>query len=96
MADPIEEFQSVFISYREVREANPQWSERMVEDYMSLKTNTNIVANTVNNITNTVSADVSSQLFELEDRIGSGDALTSDETGFTVDTTFLTVDMAEA
>ena len=35
-------------------------------------------------------------LFSLEDRLGSGDALTSDETGFTVDTDKLSVDMDEA
>ena len=35
-------------------------------------------------------------LFTLENRIGSGDALTSDETGFTVDSEKLSVDMTEA
>lgn len=35
-------------------------------------------------------------IFALENRIGSGDFLTSDETGFTADTTKLTVDMDEA
>lgn len=35
-------------------------------------------------------------LFALEARLGSGDALTSDETGFTVDLDTLTVDMDEA
>jgi len=34
--------------------------------------------------------------FALEARIGSGNALTSDETGFTVDTDKLTTDMTEA
>ena len=33
---------------------------------------------------------------DINERLGSGDALTSDETGFTVDSTTLTVDMAEA
>ena len=37
-----------------------------------------------------------SLLFSLESRIGSGDFLTSDETGFTVDSTKLTVDQTEA
>lgn len=32
----------------------------------------------------------------INDRLGSGDALTSDETGFTVDSTTLSVDMTEA
>ena len=36
------------------------------------------------------------QIFALENRIGSGDFLTSDETGFTVDTIKLSVDMDEA
>ena len=35
-------------------------------------------------------------LFALENRLGSGDFLTSDETGFSVDATNLTVDMTEA
>lgn len=35
-------------------------------------------------------------LFSLENRLGSGDSLTSDETGFTVDLDTLTVDMDEA
>jgi len=35
-------------------------------------------------------------IFALENRLGSGDFLTSDETGFTVDSDKLTVDMDEA
>lgn len=34
--------------------------------------------------------------FQLSQQIGSGDPLTSDETGFTVDSTLLSVDMTEA
>ena len=36
------------------------------------------------------------RLTAIEQRLGSGDALTSDETGFTVDTTALSVDMDES
>ena len=36
------------------------------------------------------------QLTEINARIGSGDPLTSDETGFTVDSDRLSVDMTEA
>lgn len=36
------------------------------------------------------------QLIELQQRIGSGNPLTSDETGFTVDLDTLSVDMTEA
>ena len=95
MADP-NDFQGVFISYREVSEANPHWGERMVEDYMSLKQNTILTAETVITIQNERPTSLNAQLFELEDRIGSGDFLTSDETGFTVDSTALSVDMTEA
>lgn len=35
-------------------------------------------------------------IIDINNRIGSGCALTSDETGFTVDLTYLTVDMTEA
>ena len=36
------------------------------------------------------------KLAALQAQIGSGDALTSDDTGFTVDTDLLSVDMTEA
>ena len=36
------------------------------------------------------------ELNSINQRLGSGNALTSDETGFTVDSTALTVDMTEA
>jgi len=45
---------------------------------------------------NTYNPVVQAQFNDLLNRIGSGDALTSDETGFTVDSTTLSVDMTEA
>lgn len=53
---------------------------------------------------NTASSEISSLTLEnvlslvndLQNRLGSGDPLTSDETGFTVDSTKLSVDMTEA
>jgi len=44
----------------------------------------------------TLSETALTQINALENRIGSGDFLTSDETGFTVDSTKLSVDMDEA
>jgi len=35
-------------------------------------------------------------VFALQERIGSGDDLTCDETGFTIDSTKLSIDMTEA
>lgn len=37
-----------------------------------------------------------SRIFALENRLGSGDALTCDETGFTIDSDRLSIDMDEA
>jgi hypothetical protein len=48
------------------------------------------------NIVSSIDTAAVSLIFALENRIGSGDFLTSDETGFTVDQTNLTVDMDEA
>ena len=44
----------------------------------------------------TIKTDQSAALDDINERLGSGDPLTSDETGFTVDSTNLTVDMIEA
>ena len=54
--------------------------------------------------TNEVVAEVDTSVFieslsliaDINNRLGSGDVLTSDTTGFTVDSTVLFVDMAEA
>lgn len=56
------------------------------------KTNTSTAAVSVNADGSAARA----QLLALQLQVGSGDFLTSDETGFTVDTDKLTVDMDEA
>lgn len=59
----------------------------------------NLASRTNENTANTPSALIETALsliFALENRLGSGDFLTSDETGFTVDSDRLTVDMDEA
>ena len=58
-----------------------------------------LAGQTNENTETTTSAQVSrgqALAFDLENRIGSGDFLTSDETGFTVDSDRLSVDMDEA
>tara|TARA_R110000851_G_scaffold91866_1_gene200518 strand:+ start:900 stop:1427 length:528 start_codon:yes stop_codon:yes gene_type:complete len=37
MVDTVTGFEQVFITYKDVREANPGWTEEMIEDYLSLK-----------------------------------------------------------
>lgn len=56
------------------------------------KTNTTTAAVSINSDGSAARA----QLFALQQQVGSSDFLTSDETGFTVDTDKLTVDMDEA
>lgn len=46
--------------------------------------------------TDTNLLDLSAKIADLQNQIGSGDALTSDDTGLTVDLDTLTVDMTEA
>jgi hypothetical protein len=93
------EFQQVLISYREVKEANPEWSERMIEDYMSMKEDILVTAEASDSTTTIVNSTPSSQnaaIDDINERIGSGDALTWDETGFSWDNTNLTFDQTAA
>lgn len=69
-------------------------TQRFAEYLEALTSNTNSSTAAVS-----VNADGSAaraQLLALQEQVGSGDFLTSDETGFTVDTDKLTVDMDEA
>jgi hypothetical protein len=93
------EFQQVFISYREVKEANPDWSERMIEDYMSLKLDVLLTAeagDSTTTIVNSTPSSLNAMIDDINERIGSGDALTWDETGFSWDSTNLTFDQTAA
>ena len=59
---------------------------------LTSKTNTSATETSLNSDGSAARA----QLFALQEQVGSGNFLTSDETGFTVDTDKLTVDMDEA
>ena len=39
MANTAQDFEAVFTTYRDVKQANPGWSDLMVDDYLSLKRN---------------------------------------------------------
>ena len=54
------------------------------------------VVDTTPEVNESKGANTFARLITLEQRIGSGNPLTSDETGFTVDSTTLSVDMTEA
>jgi len=97
MADIVNEFEVRLVTYNDVREAHPNWSESAIEDYMARLRDVIKLADQSNTIENTiVDNSQNAMLFELNARVGSGDPLTSDETGFTVDSSNLSVDMIEA
>jgi hypothetical protein len=67
---------------------------RHAEFLESLVTKTN---NTVDSVgANTNGSSVRAQLLTLQQQVGSGNFLTSDDTGFTVDSIKFTTDMTEA
>ena len=66
---------------------------RFAEFLSRLSVEVNTVISTSDDV---FSLNLGGKLAELQAQIGSGDALTSDETGFTVDSTKLTVDQTEA
>jgi hypothetical protein len=69
-------------------------TQRFAEYLEALTTKTN------NNVTfisvNLADSSFRAQLLTLQEQVGSGDFLTSDDTGFTADSIELTVDMTEA
>jgi hypothetical protein len=100
MADVVNQFEEVLTTYADVKREHPNWSDIAIEDYLAKQRDLVKVADQRTTINVTVqeqsNACQNALLYTLLDRLGSGDALTSDETGFTVDTIELTVDMTEA
>jgi len=92
-------FTQIFLTYKDVKEANPDWSDRMIEDYLSLKRDLETTADSADEVQDSEVEDaplIRALINDLRAQIGSGNLLTSDETGFTADSTKLTVDMDEA
>jgi hypothetical protein len=104
MADTENSFEQYITTYRELHELTG-WPAQLVEDYFSIKRNT-VVTVTVADNAQSAADDAQSQaedanflaarIHHIQAQVGSGNPLTSDETGFTVDSTRLSVDMDEA
>jgi hypothetical protein len=60
-------------------------------DRLAIETNVSIET-----ISDASFIELTGRLADIEVRLGTGDALTSDDTGFTVDSTIFTVDQTEA
>lgn len=87
------------LTYDDVRRAHPDWSDVNVEDYLAMKQDLTEVADAgAEVVASEVGADprTTALLSTLQAQLGSGNALTSDETGFTVDSDRLSADMDEA
>lgn len=95
MADIVSQFEAVLISYEDVRREHPTWSDIAIEDYMARLRDTVRVAEKTTIIESDSTASMNAILFKLQQRIGTGDPLTVDDTGFTADNTHLTVDRTE-
>lgn len=93
-----DEFNQVFVTYKDVKEAHPEWSDKAIEDYISIKRDLNTTAEEIDSTQDTqlVNPAMHAQLNELQQRIGSGDFLTCDDTGFTCDATVFTCDQDES
>ena len=90
---------SVFLTYHDVKTNNPTWTDKMIEDYLALKRDVSSVASAVDTsieVINSLQLGQQAQINEINDRLGSGQPLTCDTTGFTCDSTQLTCDMSEA
>jgi hypothetical protein len=89
MAELIPPRRSEFLT----REGVP--TQRFSEYLEQLTSKTNSTVTTIITASTNNSA-VRAQLLALQEQVGSGDFLTSDDTGFTVDSIKFTADMAEA
>ena len=58
MVDTVNEFQQIFLSYKDVSEANPDWSDQMVEDYLATKRDITAATETADKAVDTSSASV--------------------------------------
>jgi hypothetical protein len=99
MANLTDRLRGLIPSAIELRQST-NWEEWVIEDYLSILRNILEIAETVD--TNEANANVDDVLqlaalySNLNDRVGSGDPLTWDDTGFSWDTDKLSFDQTEA
>lgn len=102
MVDIVNGFEVVLVSYEDVREQHPEWTDIAIEDYMArlrdviqVAEDTNKINAELEVIVTGVGAGLQAQMNVINERLGSGDPLTWDDTGFTFDNTNLTWDRTE-
>ena len=99
MADPTTaKLRGLVLSAYEVKTLTG-WPDAMVEDYLNILRSLLELAGSIDETAEAaigVESKNTARLLALQAQVGSGNFLTSDETGFTVDTDKLSVDMDEA
>ena len=99
MVDTLVDSQQTLLTYADVKEAHPTWSDIDIQDYLALKQD---VIDTAEASDDIAASDVGSDprttalLSTLQGQLGSGNPLTWDETGFTWDSDRLSFDQDEA
>jgi hypothetical protein len=99
MVDTLVDSQQTLLTYADVKEAHPEWSDIEVQDYLAIKQDISDVSGAADDVAVSEAGSdprTTAMLSTLQDQLGSGDMLTSDETGFTVDSDKLYADMDEA
>ena len=99
MADTLANSQQTLLTYVDVKESHTSWSDVEIQDYLALKQDLTDVSDAGDDIAVSDAGfdpRTAALLSTLQRQVGSGNPLTSDETGFTVDSDKLTVDMDEA
>ena len=98
MTNTKSKFTSIFLTHKDVKDANPDWTDRMVEDYLATKRDLEAVADAgdESNVSVDTTLAINARFNELEQRLGSGDYLTCDDDGFTCDNDLFTCDVEEA
>ena len=98
MADTRLKLRGLVLSAYEIKELT-DWPDAMVEDYLNILENLITLSSGIDESEAAGTAPQSQSvaiLYDLRAQLGSGNPLTSDETGFTVDSTKLSVDQTEA
>ena len=99
MANTAQDFEQVFVSYKDVKDAHPGWSDKAIEDYLSISRNVGFLAEETDS---TFDSEIGTDnlaialINKVQAQIGSGNPLTWDETGFTWASTQLPLDHCEA
>lgn len=78
MVSLVSEFQQIFITYHDVRQAHPDWGDRAIEDYLSVKRD---LVNTADNSDSTLDQtnNNSNQIADLVGRVNKNKAVNSEQ-----------------